>query len=286
MKSKKNRLPWKLLAFLLLVIVLGYAFSEKLRVVHYTVETPKVSSSVRLAVLTDLHESYYGEKQSWLIAAVDAVQPDAICFVGDIFDTEGPHTAVSDLLDGIASIYPCYFVTGNHEFSAGRFSDLCSLLERHGVTMLRGDTAVFSANGQTITICGIDDPIGVREGEQGTLGPDTWQGQLSLITESVRSNPYFSVLLAHRPERIEEYTAVGADLILSGHTHGGQVRIPLVLNGLFAHNQGYFPKYAGGQYPLGSTTLLISRGLCKNNLPRIFNRPELVIVDILPSVDA
>ena len=87
--------------------------------------------------------------------------------------------------------------------------------------------------------------------------------------------------MAHRPDFIEDYSRLGFDLVLSGHTHGGQVRIPFLLNGLYAPNQGYFPKYAGGLYDVGGTRLLVSRGLSYYpELPRIFNPPEIVLMEI------
>ena len=93
------------------------------------------------------------------------------------------------------------------------------------------------------------------------------------------------MLLSQRPERTECYRDSGFDLVVSGHAHGGQVRLPGMINGLFAPHQGAFPDYAGGLYALGSTTLVVSRGLCRNLLPRVFNPPELVALDLLPAED-
>ena len=91
----------------------------------------------------------------------------------------------------------------------------------------------------------------------------------------------FNLLLAHRPELIDLYGQYGFDLILSGHTHGGQIRVPLLINGLFAPDQGWFPKYAGGRYDIEDTTLIVSRGLSFNDLvPRVFNPPEVLVIDI------
>ena len=90
------------------------------------------------------------------------------------------------------------------------------------------------------------------------------------------------MLLSHRPELVDIYRGSGFDLVVSGHAHGGQVRIPGLVNGLFAPCQGWFPQYAGGVYALGSTTLVVSRGLCRNELPRVFNRPELVVLTLSP----
>lgn len=94
----------------------------------------------------------------------------------------------------------------------------------------------------------------------------------------------FTVLLAHRPELLAKYAQFPLDLVVSGHAHGGQVRIPGVLNGLYAPNQGWFPKLAGGAYAQGGTTLIVSRGLAvRTRLPRIFNRPEVVLVRCVPA---
>ena len=95
----------------------------------------------------------------------------------------------------------------------------------------------------------------------------------------------FNVLLAHYPEQIEYYRSFGKfDLILSGHAHGGQWRIPGILNGLYAPNQGLFPEYAGGRYDFEDSVMIVSRGLSRTKeiIPRIFNNPELVIIDIVP----
>lgn len=90
----------------------------------------------------------------------------------------------------------------------------------------------------------------------------------------------FNILLAHRPEYIEEYGQYPFDLVLSGHAHGGQWRIPYLMNGLIAPNQGWFPKYAGGLYRHGDMTEIVGRGLLLDWKPRLFNPPEIVVVDI------
>lgn len=103
--------------------------------------------------------------------------------------------------------------------------------------------------------------------------------------QALTGDSRYTVLLSHRPERTECYRDSGFDLVVSGHAHGGQVRLPGMINGLFAPHQGAFPDYAGGLYALGSTTLVVSRGLCRNLLPRVFNPPELVALDLLPAED-
>ena len=116
------------------------------------------------------------------------------------------------------------------------------------------------------------------------MGEDVWREQLEAVT-AAQDGAHVSVLLTHRPERVEDYTGRGFDLVLAGHAHGGQWRLPGLINGLIAPNQGLFPRYAGGRYALdGDTTMIVSRGLAREStrIPRLFNRPELVVVDILP----
>ena len=110
------------------------------------------------------------------------------------------------------------------------------------------------------------------------------EGQLSQAGSQVEPET-FSVLLAHRPERIEAYLESPFDLVVSGHAHGGQWRIPGILNGFIAPNQGLFPQYAGGQYDFEDAALIVSRGLAREStrIPRIFNRPEVVVIDLTPA---
>lgn len=124
----------------------------------------------------------------------------------------------------------------------------------------------------TISICGIDD-IGI--------GQKAWEEQIKNCNNSL-SNHTYSVLLSHRPDLINEYKKYDFDLILSGHTHGGQVRIPKALNGLYAPNQGFFPKIVGGEYKFRTLRLIVGRGLSKKVWPRVFNPPEIVTVDLKP----
>ncbi|MBE6614214.1 MAG: metallophosphoesterase [Ruminococcaceae bacterium] len=279
----RRRLFLPLLILLLFILLLLYAFSEQLRIVRYTVKDTKLTVPVRLVLLTDLHSCYYGDEQKDLIRAIEKQKPDLVCLAGDIFDDKTSHQGTIDLLDGIADVYPCYYVTGNHEHWSEEVTILNALLSSYGVTVLAGDTVRFTADSQTILISGIDDPTGFHDKSiSAEPGKDTWYGQLAMVEEAVYDSPYFSLLLSHRPEKADEYEASPFDLVLSGHAHGGQIRIPFLMNGLFAPNQGYFPKYTGGRYALGDTTMIVSRGLCKNDLPRFFNRPELVIIDLQP----
>lgn len=261
-----------------IILILCFAFDNRLHVVHYNLHTDKVFSPVKLALITDLHNCLYGENQSELINAIDDFQPDAILLGGDIFDDSYVNDNGKILVDAIAKQYPVYYVSGNHEWWSGEMYQYFSYLETAGVTILRGTGEYLTINGNTLRICGTDDP---EVNRYDTLYL-SFQEQLQKIAEDI--NPeYYQVLLTHRPEKAQQYFQYDFDLVLSGHAHGGQARIPMLLNGFYAPNQGFFPEYAGGTYDFNNRKLIVSRGLSRENtkLPRIFNRPELVLVTII-----
>ncbi|MBQ8815160.1 MAG: metallophosphoesterase [Lachnospiraceae bacterium] len=263
---------------LMLLFGISYATNDELLVVHYGVTTGKLSEVVRFAVITDLHSCRYGEGQSELIAAVDGQQPDVVFLVGDIFDDDLPHENALTFIGAMAERYPCYYVTGNHEYWSKEVESIKQMVREAGVTVLEGDFIRLEVNGQVIGLCGVDDPtyIGIQTMEKQLESADQDATAAGL---TVDLSPM--ILLAHRPELIGNYLPYAYDLILSGHAHGGQWRIPKLINGLMAPDQGLFPPYAGGRYEFGATTMIVSRGLAREStwVPRVFNRPELVIVD-------
>ena len=283
--SSNNSKAKKIIITIVVLLILAFAayvvlgYNDQLTVQQYTVQTNKLDARIRIALITDLHSCKYGEKQQELIEAIDAQSPDLVAFSGDIFDDDIPDDNTEYLLQGITKKYPCYYVTGNHEFWSGaeNFTTKMAILNKYDVTVLSGETEVIAANGGIINICGVDDPA---QSENDDMGP--FISQLESAEGSARSE-YYTVLLSHRPELLELYAEHDFDLVLCGHAHGGQWRIPGILNGLLAPNQGLFPKYAGGEYQSGDTTMIVSRGLARETtaVPRLFNPPELVIVDLI-----
>lgn len=270
MRKRKRVYGWLLLAAVIVLAVI--ALDPRMTVRRYSVESEKVNAPVRMAVLADFHGCNYGEGAERLISAVEAEAPDAVLLVGDIFDDVLPWDDSETLVRTLAAQYPCFYVTGNHEYWSGKVDEICRIIESTGAVVLNAGSAVITINGQSINLCGIPDPYDLISTETA----------LQCAVSDIDSDA-FTILLAHRPELIGKYAATGDfDLVVSGHAHGGQVRIPGILNGLFAPNQGFFPEYAGGQYQVEGTTLIVSRGLAREStrLPRIFNRPELVVVEI------
>lgn len=283
MKRKKH---WKImiLAVLLLVPLSIWAFWSGLTVRNEQVSTAKLTAPVRIVLLTDLHSTIYGDRQEPLISLIDEQSPDIILLSGDIADDEAPIEGTELLLAAIGEKYPCYYVTGNHEFWGKDVEEVKDLFRSYGVTVLEGTGETLTINGQTLLICGVDDPEGFETFFGETISPG-WREQLTAC-QALLEGSTFSILLSHRPERVDDYRSRGFDLVVSGHAHGGQVRIPGILNGLLAPHQGFFPKYAGGLYELDGTSLVVSRGLSINpRLPRVFNPPEVVVIDILPVAD-
>lgn len=246
----------------------AYSAMQGFVVQRYELDSDKITEPVDIMLISDLHGCWYGENQQELIEAIDGENPDLIALAGDIFDDENPNEGTVVLLSQISAKYPCYYVVGNHEVYTGETDKLKALAAEAGVTVLSGETAYIDVNGQRISISGVDDP---------NMGQVEWEYQLKL-TDTRRDG--FSLLISHRPEAVEEYNKYGFDLILSGHAHGGQWRIPGILNGLVAPNQGLFPKYAGGEYQLQNGTMIVSRGLERNWIPRYFNPPELVVIRV------
>ncbi len=273
---KKHR--WILPVLAMLVILMLIALDERLILRTYTVVSPKLTAEVRLAVVTDFHSS---ENADDVVAMVTSCAPDAVLLVGDLFDDDTqnrPTERTLSLMRQLSAQYPCYYVSGNHEAWTGEMDALYQQTEEAGVTVLRMSSGVLTVRGQRIALCGIPDPY-----EMVFSGAPDTEEQLRQALEDVDSAD-FTVLLAHRPELLAKYAQFPLDLVVSGHAHGGQVRIPGVLNGLYAPNQGWFPKLAGGAYTQDGTTLIVSRGLAvRTRLPRIFNRPEVVLVRCVPA---
>ena len=292
--TKKNKIRLIIASVALLLLILAiFALDMRLKTVHYKIESDKVENRVRIALVTDLHSCKYGKDQKKLINALEKQNPDVVLLGGDIFDDEHSDDNTEKFISAVAGKYPCYYVTGNHEFlcSDESFLKKMNFLVENGVTILKGNAETIEINGEKINICGIDDPsVRVVDGYNNFIGGDftvvgeddsKWLDRLDLLDE-IAQNGNYTLLLTHRPEKFEEYAQYDFDLVLSGHVHGGQWRIPWLINGLYSPSEGFFPDYTGGKYEKGTMTMIVSRGLAIETtiVPRIFNRPELVIIDI------
>lgn len=259
----------------LIIVGLAYwAFDFSLKTVYYEVITDKVEKEITIGLVADLHSCNYGEKQSTLTEAIHKTKPDVLLLAGDIIDDEMPPQKAWEFLEWAGQNYPSYYVTGNHEYWIGDIDKVRQTVKDYGIRVLQGESDILKIGQQQIQILGIND----REAKL-----ENWERELEMAGSAIDTG-LFSVLLTHRPEEIEKYLKYPFDLVVAGHAHGGQWRIPGIINGVFAPNQGLFPKYAGGRYDFDRTTFVVSRGLAREStrIPRIFNRPEYVVIKLIP----
>lgn len=231
----------------------------------------------RLAVLSDLHGAEFGEGNADLFAAVAAASPDYIFYLGDLEDLyRGPREGYAEMLaEGLSSIAPLYYVTGNHEWAIGGVPELKERLEAHGAHVLSNEFTPLERNGDTVVLAGIDDPNGYAD--QKT--PE----QVAAEVSAAYGDPFW-LLLAHRNNGFaERYSLLGAGLVLSGHGHGGIIRLPFT-DGLLSTDRTFFPSYTAGFYEKNGSALFVTRGL-GNSGPtfRLFNRPEIAVVTLRKS---
>lgn len=279
MKLKRIRKNKKLISALAIAIGLSTIFmvasSTEINLVNYQIKSDKIKNEFRMILISDYHSCFYGENQSILLDEIRQQEPDVVLLCGDIFDDKLPEENAKQLLFALSKQYLCFYVSGNHEFRSGKVDEIKKMICNYGINVLEGTAIPVEVNGQTITICGLDDP---------DAGEVVFDKQLKNCADRIQED-HFSLLLSHRPERVDDYRFLGFDLVLSGHAHGGQWRIPRILNGLLAPQQGFFPKYAGGLYQFEKTSMIVSRGLAKEStpVPRIFNRPEIVVIHAMPN---
>ena len=233
---------------------------------EYTVEhddIPAAFDGKRIVHLTDLHNKDLGGKLEELVAAQ---HPDIIVITGDwIGMMDEDITPAKEQVTGLAAIAPLYFVTGNHEKESPRWQELQAHLLSCGVTVLENKAVDWTIGGDTVQLIGVFDP---------EFSTHLWREFAPLVREE-----QYTVLLYHRPEYLEKAAEFDADLILSGHTHGGQIRLPLI-GAVFAPNQGWFPKYDVGRFDIDDTTMIVGQGLGESVYFRILTPPEIVTVTL------
>lgn len=228
---------------------------------------PRGFEGFSITLISDLH----GQVADSLLSLLRRSRPELIAITGDLVDSRRQELqAALAFVRETASIAPCYYAPGNHESRLPQYPALVSQLQQAGVTLLDDREILLSRDGSHIRLLGLLDPAfpGGMERVQRVL-------------ETAGRNQDFQLLLSHRPELFPLYARNGFDLILSGHAHGGQVRIPGV-GGLYAPGQGLFPKWDGGVYTQWGSTLVVSRGLGNSAAPlRICNPPELVSLTLV-----
>ena len=274
-KNKKRYLIW-LAVFVLLSVWLLYG-NLSIQTTIYDVKVPQEYSGLKgytIVQISDLHNAQFGREQSRLIQAVTEQSPDIIVVTGDLMDSSHTNVDVAmDFINQAVEIAPVYYVTGNHEgWLEGTYADLKAQLLQAGVVVLENEAFTMEIEGEVLSIAGIKDPD--MQGNNIVL---TKQAIQTLMSELEG----YTILLSHRPELFDTYVKSGADLVFSGHYHGGQFRIPFI-GGVIAPGAGLFPEYAEGTFTEENTTMVVSRGLGNSVIPvRINNRAEVVVVHLV-----
>ena len=279
--KRKKRRPLRVLRILLPVILCAGLFLRWSNISLQTQQFDPVFSDLpagfdgcRIVVLSDLHGAEFGEENTDLFAAVAEQNPEYIFYLGDLEDRFRGAAAgyAESVAAGLSAIAPTYYVTGNHEWALHGVPELKERLENNGVTVLSNRFVTLERNGDTLVLAGIDDPNGYADQKS----PETLAAELY----AAHGDPFW-MLLAHRNDRFkEQYSLLGADLVLSGHAHGGMIRLPFT-DGLVSHDMTFFPSYTAGLYEENGSCLFVTRGL-GNSGPsfRLFNRPEVAVLTL------
>lgn len=279
MKRKTKIIILTGIVLLFLVCLYLYYENNYLQVSNYTIESDRLSedfNNFKIVHISDFHNTKSKKIIVDLIRKIKNGKPNIIVITGDLIDASKTDidTAIS-FVKKINDIAPIYYVTGNHEASINDYDSLKEKLENNKVIVLDDNIEKLKVNDSEINIIGINDP----QMSYNDYREDSVTVKDELIPIQYDKNN-FSILLSHRPELIETYAEYNFDLVLSGHAHGGQIRIPFI-GGLVAPNQGLFPKYTSGVYERNNTKMIVSRGIGNSILPfRINNRPELVVVTL------
>ncbi|WP_252217447.1 metallophosphoesterase [Clostridium sp. VAP41] len=227
--------------------------------------------------ISDLHNKMFGENQVKILNKVKSISPDVIVITGDLIDRRKYNLDTAMMfVSGATKIAPVYYVSGNHEAWSEKFSMIKEKLIDIGVHIVDNTAFKLSRGNSSIHILGLSDPDFITSDYMDGTNTNKIKEQLNRWS----TNENFKILLSHRPELFDLYYENNMDLIFTGHAHGGQVRIPGI-GGLFAPDQGIFPKYTSGIYNKDLSTMFVSRGLGNSICPlRIFNRPEIVEVTL------
>lgn len=244
---------------------------------------PDGFKNTKILHISDLHNARFGNGQKVIIETVRGLNPDYIFITGDLIDRKYRKIRNAiDLIKGIKTIAPIYYVTGNHEWESketGRV--LWENLHESGVNILHDQIVNLKRNGQSIQLMGIDDPYCLNQKKNAVYDRASSEFFLIRLRELLKKKKKGCLfLLSHRPEFIHFYAKAGIDVVFSGHAHGGQIRVPGI-GGVLAPHQGFFPKYAEGMVKENNTLMIISRGLGNSTFPiRINNHPELILATL------
>ena len=258
------------------VIVAAKGLDNRLEVSHYTVKSYKIPEkfdNFRILHLSDFH----CDSTAGLVDAIKSENPDIICVTGDMTHDTGTTEPFISLLQQIIRISPVYIVSGNHDVWRNDYAQLAEKCREIGAVVLEDESIIINKESDSISISGIKDPYSVNH--------DKICEKIDNSISKISKIDGFNILLFHRANLLDMFKDCGFDLILSGHMHGGQFRIPWVggvvspKTNFMGKGRIFFPKYFGGEYSFNKTKMIVSRGVGNPTiLPRVFNRPEICTI--------
>lgn len=274
--------------FLLLELILNQ-FPKKISYDIQSVNLPDAFNGFRIAVLADLHNKSFGKNNVRLIKQIKEINPDIILIAGDLLVRKQPEefNVALKFLKELSKICPIYYGLGNHEQSImsddndepNGFMGYSDKLKKMGIILLDNESVYIKRRNQKICLTGVS--IEKMFFQKYKLPPMTEDYMQKLVGFS--NKECYNILIAHNPTYFIRYIDWGADLIVSGHIHGGVIRLPL-LGGMLSPQYRFFPSYDGGRYERNLKTMLVSRGLGGHTIKfRINNRPEIMLVTLSSS---
>ncbi len=273
-KKRRSRLPLAAAAVALALAAILADSRWRLELEEYELFSERLPAGFdgfRIVQISDLHGAEFGEDNRRLVEAVRGAKPELIALTGDLISEKEEIPVVAALCEQLASIAPCYFVSGNHDAGSRALRELRAALESVGVKYLANEYLPLERGGDRIVICGVEDPIA-----WATM-PDPNKVIASLRAEYPDD---YVLFLGHRNDFAEKYPLLDVDLILSGHNHGGVVRLPFA-GGVLGNNGELFPEYDGGLYHTYCYDLVISRGLVgAGPIPRFLNPPHIPVITL------
>ena len=286
MKTKKKFIVLAAIVAILILLIIWIAYGNTdLEIYKYNVKSEDIPSefdNFRIVQISDLHNAEFGENNEKLLLMLKQADADIIAITGDMIDSRNTDVDVAiSFAQKAVNIAPVYYVNGNHESRVlGEYEKLKQGLTDTGVTILENSSADITIGDETISLIGINDPTFRME-----LVDDTMEQNIAhQLVNVIPDNDNYKVLLAHRPEYFDVY-AGNVDLVLSGHAHGGQFRIPFI-GGLVAPGQGFFPEYYEGSHIKENTEMIVSRGIGNSIIPfRINNKPEIIVAELTKIAD-
>ena len=272
---KMKKIPHKKILILILIIIILIPFclyqNKHLVITTYTYESEKLGADLdgyRIVQISDLHNAEFGKENKKLLETIRSCSPDIIVITGDLVDSN--HTNVERAVAFVkeaVKIAPVYYVTGNHEYwlDLSENEQMMQGILAAGAYDLDDEAVRIEKGDSSFMLAGLDDQH---------LSDETLK---NLLQEQKNE---LSIVLAHEPQYLQNYANAGADLVLTGHAHGGQIRLPFV-GGIVAPDQGFLPEYTSGKYNRADTEMIVSRGLGNSIIPvRLFNYPEVVCVEL------